>query len=203
MLFVEKRRPFTGGVFFEPFFEPIGSFRGFRIYFRPVMPYELGMKLYLLRHAKAEPGFPDAERPLAPRGREHARLLGRFLHESELFLPSVLWTSPLARAQETAELFLEEWGGKIKERRTVEQLEPEIDPEPLLGDFEVQEKDLLIVGHNPNLETLASLLLSRERTRARVRLKTCCLICLDWRPIPSFGQMGSCELRWMLDPRLL
>ncbi len=161
------------------------------------------MKVFLLRHAKAEPGFPDAARPLAARGRDHVRLLGEFLRHREQFMPSVLWCSPLARAQETADRLLDAWGGAIPQRRIVEQLEPEIDPEPLVAELEPLYKDLLIVGHNPNLETLASLLLSRERTRSRIRMKTCSLICLDWKPIPNFGQVGPCELRWMLDPRML
>ncbi|MEM8867073.1 MAG: histidine phosphatase family protein [Verrucomicrobiota bacterium] len=161
------------------------------------------MKIYLLRHAKADPGFPDSSRVLAPRGRQHASELGKFFTEDERLGPLEIWCSPLKRAQETALLFEKSWGGSILARHEVEQLEPEIDPEPLVEMISLASRDLLIVGHNPSLETLTSLLLSGERTRARVRLKTCGFICLEWNPLPNFGQFGPCELRWMFDPRLI
>ncbi|MEM1222197.1 MAG: histidine phosphatase family protein [Verrucomicrobiota bacterium] len=161
------------------------------------------MKIFLLRHAKAQPGFPDSDRRLEPEGSKHAAKLGAFLKNNPRFLPEKLWCSPLTRAQETAAVFTQSWGGSIGSPNEVEQLEPEIDPAPLVEMLSFERHDTLIVGHNPNLETLASLLISGERARSRVRLKTCCLICLQWNPLPNFGHFGPCELLWMLDPRVI
>ena len=106
------------------------------------------------------------------------------------FQPQVLWQSPLVRAQQTAHcLLIREWAvaGGVYE---IDRLEPDRDPEPLLAELECLQRDVLIVGHNPNLSLLASLLLGGERGRARVYFKTCNLLCLEWAPIPNFGQVG-------------
>ncbi|WP_269525596.1 SixA phosphatase family protein [Coraliomargarita parva] len=161
------------------------------------------MKVYLLRHAKAVPGFPDASRCLAERGRAQALAMGRFFKGKASFAPRVLWHSPLARAVETAELFLEAWGSAVSETGEMEALEPEMDPQPVIDALERCTSDILIVGHNPNLEILASQLLCEERCRSRICLKTGSMICLEWAPVSNYGQFGPCILRWMMDPRLL
>ncbi len=161
------------------------------------------MKLFLLRHAQAGAGYPDSVRELTDRGRSHARELGHFLKGNKHFQPEVLWQSPLVRAQQTAECVLSESGVAVDEVHEVDRLEPDRDPAPLLEQLDGLQRDVLIVGHNPNMSVFASVLLGGERGRARVYFKTCNLICLEWAPIPNFGQVGSCELAWMLDPRLL
>ena len=58
------------------------------------------MRLFLVRHAEAAPGEPDALRPLTPAGQATARsLAGRLAAEH---LDAVL-SSPLLRARQTAE----------------------------------------------------------------------------------------------------
>ncbi|ADE54739.1 SixA phosphatase family protein [Coraliomargarita akajimensis] len=161
------------------------------------------MKIYLLRHAKSNPGYPDATRDLSDLGRRHVRRLGAFLCQQPRFQPEVLWCSPLTRAEQTAELFEQAWGRSVADRRSVECLEPERDPTSLVERLAEHSSDVLIVGHNPNLEILASILCSGERARSRVRMKAASLLCLAWNPVPSYGQMGPCELEWLLDPRML
>jgi hypothetical protein len=29
------------------------------------------------------------------------------------------------------------------------------------------------------------------------------MACLELNPIPNYGQVGPCELSWMLDPRMI
>jgi phosphohistidine phosphatase len=58
------------------------------------------VRLFLVRHAEAAPGEPDALRPLTPAGQAAAReLAGRLAAEN---LDAVL-SSPLLRARQTAE----------------------------------------------------------------------------------------------------
>lgn len=161
------------------------------------------MKVYLLRHAKSEPGYPDATRVLAERGRSQIDGLGSFLQDQDRFRPQALWCSPLARAEETAERFLVAWGGQIHERRTVDALEPERDPSVLIEELLELDRDVLLVGHNPNIEALTSLLISGERSRAQIRVKTGVMLSLGRSLVPHYGQTGPFELQWMLDARLL
>ena len=157
------------------------------------------VKIYLLRHGKAEAGYPDVSRVLADRGRRQAHALGCFLRGQVCFRPVVVWCSPLTRAIETADCFLQAWGGVIESRSRVDALEPERDPAALLAELGALGRDVLLVGHNPNLETLASLLISGERRRARLCIKTGVLLCLDWQEVPHFGQTGpvSWRGRWI------
>lgn len=164
------------------------------------------MKVYLLRHAKAEPGYPDAGRRLAGKGRLDAERLGSFLRGKEDFRPGEAWVSPLVRAGETAGIFLQalnpEGRGPLVER-TEDLLEPERDPKPIIESLGGMGRNVLLVGHNPNLEILFSLLVSGQRSGARIHLKTCVLVCLEWLPWAAPGVSGTCSLRWILDPRLI
>ena len=58
------------------------------------------MRLFLVRHAEAAPGEPDALRPLTPGGQAFARALAKQLAAEQ---PGAVLCSPLLRARETAE----------------------------------------------------------------------------------------------------
>lgn len=58
------------------------------------------MRVFLVRHAEAVPGEPDALRPLSAAGRDAARALGEMLAGEGL---DAVVSSPLRRARETAE----------------------------------------------------------------------------------------------------
>jgi phosphohistidine phosphatase len=112
------------------------------------------MKLYLLRHAEAADGVPDAERPLTAKGIAQSKAVGQFLAERGVKFDAA-FTSPLVRAVETAELVLEEMQGKkkgVKLQKTDHLLN-----ECGTREFEVWLKELarydkvLMVGHNPTL----------------------------------------------------
>lgn len=61
-------------------------------------------RLLLLRHAKSswdDPGLPDRERPLGPRGIRDVPRIGRYL-DSHGLRPDRVWCSPAERARATA-----------------------------------------------------------------------------------------------------
>jgi phosphohistidine phosphatase SixA len=162
------------------------------------------MKVYLLRHAQAEAGYPDEDRRLTARGQGHAQLLGEWLSRSPNDLPVRILCSPLVRARETFESVVASWGdGAPREPEILDALVPEENPVQVVSVLESMQEDVLLVGHNPHLEVLASLIMSGERYRARLVLKTCVIMCFNWAPFPNHGQTGPAELRWMLDPRNL
>ena len=66
---------------------------------RPIYPGPV--RLFLVRHAEAEPGEPDELRALTARGRQQARDLGARLAAEGADGAAVV-TSPLLRARETA-----------------------------------------------------------------------------------------------------
>lgn len=161
------------------------------------------MNVYLLRHAQAEAGYPDGQRQLTVRGRSHAQLLGEFLRRSPDDLPGRVLCSSLVRARETLELVGAAWSGEpLSEPEVLESLVPEGNPLEVVSVLESMQEDVLLVGHNPSMEALSSLLMSGERCRARL-VVTCVLLCFNWSPFPNHGETGPAALRWMLDPRSL
>ena len=63
-------------------------------------------RLLLLRHAKSswdDPALADHDRPLAPRGRTAAKLIGEHLRENQIGVSLVLCSSA-RRARETLDL---------------------------------------------------------------------------------------------------
>jgi phosphohistidine phosphatase len=102
------------------------------------------MRLFLVRHAEAAPGEPDALRPLTPAGRALARELGEQLAAEE---PDAVLCSPLLRARETAELLAR-----------AANLEAEVDERlaPGAGVDDVREavigrgETVVAVGHQPD-----------------------------------------------------
>src|SRR5260221_13822701 len=69
--------------------------------------------LLLLRHAKSSwdnPGGRDFDRPLAPRGRRTAPLIGGHLRDRQL-LPDLVLCSTARRARETYDLVVPAVGG--------------------------------------------------------------------------------------------
>ena len=72
-------------------------------------------RLFLIRHAKAEPsvGRDDYERRLTDRGRADARRVAAALAARKM-LPDLLVHSGAARAKETAEIFAAEWQRQVE-----------------------------------------------------------------------------------------
>ncbi|HTT30219.1 MAG TPA: histidine phosphatase family protein [Solirubrobacteraceae bacterium] len=115
--------------------------------------------LWLLRHAEAEDGLPDDERPLTERGAMHADAAGRALAVLGVHLDACL-TSPKLRAVQTAERACEPLGVPVT-------IEPALSGEP----FDVQDLtaglgDVLLVGHDPSFS-----LLLHDLTGAQARMK--------------------------------
>jgi phosphohistidine phosphatase len=115
--------------------------------------------LWLLRHAEAEDGLPDDQRPLTERGAMQADAAGRALAVLEVHLDACL-SSPKLRAVQTAERACEPLGVQVT-------IEPALSGEP----FDVRELtaglgDILLVGHDPSFS-----LLLHDLTGTQARMK--------------------------------
>lgn len=117
------------------------------------------MLCYLVRHAHAVDSHPDQARPLSDRGRAQVRALAKFLDRSEAFTPDEIWHSPLVRARETAELLAHELKLDAKLHETA-GLRPEDDPAAIARKLAGAGRSIAVVGHEPHLGALASLLVA-------------------------------------------
>jgi phosphohistidine phosphatase len=120
------------------------------------------MELYILRHGIAHDrshGLVDAERELTEKGRKRLRKLARAMREMGLKYDLIL-TSPYARALQTAAIV-----AKVLDLADRLELSPLLEPGTsprLLIDHLAQRQGnapvVLVVGHEPMLSTVISLL---------------------------------------------
>ncbi|HEY1606958.1 MAG TPA: histidine phosphatase family protein [Allosphingosinicella sp.] len=130
--------------------------------------------LTLLRHAKSswdDPVKRDFDRPLNPRGRRAARIVGREMRNLGLAFDRIL-ASPARRVVQTIEEIASSFG----------PIEPDYDDRIYLASLRtlvelVREtpdavERLLLIGHNPGLEELTLFLAGRDGPlRAEVEIK--------------------------------
>ena len=148
------------------------------------------MKLYLLRHGKADwPNWnkPDDDRPLTEEGKGQVASVAKLL--ARLEIAPAIFTSPLPRASQTAEI-----AGKYLNRTVV--IDPLLRPgfdagtlKKLLQDF--SGDGLMVVGHEPDFTRIIFQLTGGETKLSKAGVA---LIELDVSSMKG-------ELRWLVPPK--
>ncbi|MDG3004708.1 phosphohistidine phosphatase SixA [Paludisphaera mucosa] len=159
-------------------------------------------ELYIVRHGiavdRGTPGIPDDERPLTPRGEKRMREVAAGLAALELPVDRIA-SSPLPRARRTAEILAHglrmaadvEIAAVLRAESTARDVAEWLGLQP--------EAPLMIVGHNPTLDELLSLLLLDDPRALRFEFKKGGVACLR-RP-SSDGERHVLE--WLAPPKLL
>ncbi len=119
------------------------------------------MQVFLIRHAEAIDetlALRDPHRHLTDHGRDQARALGERLRWHDC-VPTYVWSSPLVRAVQTAELVLANLGGSVGVS-SEPALAPGEDVRSLVQKLSKLGEDeiVMIVGHEPILAGLGALL---------------------------------------------
>jgi len=131
------------------------------------------MYLWLLRHAKSswdDPDLADEDRPLAPRGERAAAAMRRYLGADPI-QPSLVLCSSARRARQTLAAVLPALGTDLEVR-----IEPGLytfDASVLIERLRTvpADRSVLLVGHNPSMQDLASLLASSGDRLNELRAK--------------------------------
>ena len=121
---------------------------------RPV--YASCVRVFLVRHAEAAPGEPDALRTLTAAGRDAARALGDRLAAQK---PTAVVSSPLLRARETADLIAR--ACKLG-ATTDDSLAPGATAETLRDAARDKGETMIAVGHQPDCSEIVFELTGRE-----------------------------------------
>jgi phosphohistidine phosphatase len=124
--------------------------------------------IWLLRHAEAEEGSPDAERRLTPRGEAQSRAAGAALAAMGVSLDACV-SSPKVRAMDTARLACEHLGVEVAAEETLAG--GPFDPEEVASGY---GEEVLLVGHDPDFSMAV-----HSSTGAQVRLKKTGLAAID------------------------
>ena len=160
------------------------------------------MHLYLVRHGIAVPyGTPgvssDASRELTPVGTRKIRRNAQALAQLGVVIDEV-WTSPIARARQTAEILAEELG-LTSPVRAVDALQPDGEFSVVTGELQkhMEQAGIALVGHEPDLGQLASYLLTGVRS-SNLRFKKGGVACIE---IYDLNPPTRSQLRWLLTPK--
>ena len=137
------------------------------------------MLIYLLRHANADTeASTDDGRTLSEKGREQAATVARFCEAQELQV-SIVLTSPLPRAHQTAEPVSEALGAKLL---VCPWLSCGMNPAAALNELRAhrRHKSVMMVGREPDFSEFAAHLLGlRTPTAISIRKASLTLIELD------------------------
>jgi phosphohistidine phosphatase len=161
------------------------------------------MMLYVVRHAIAEDAAPhggDGARRLTPEGRRKMERVARGLRALGI-MPDVILTSPLVRAVETTRIVVAALRD-APEPRELDALVSDVaatDTLKALRPFS-RNRHVMIVGHEPNLSNVVSLLLTGAPGGAAMDLKKGGCAAVE---LTAFAPHGGATLLWLLPPRVL
>ncbi len=126
------------------------------------------MEIYILRHAIAEERDPhkypdDSLRPLTAKGKKRMRRIANGLAGTGISF-DIIYTSPLVRARQTANIVAAAFHVRklLHETKT---LAPDGNPEELVhlvNDLKGRVESILLVGHEPYLSDLISVLVAGD-----------------------------------------
>ena len=159
------------------------------------------MEIYILRHGIAVPrgsrGYKkDSDRPLTQEGEEKTRQIAKAMREMGLQFDLIL-SSPYIRAKDTAKIVAEELGQKVT---LTESLVPAADVRELIAEINDEKPQrVLLVGHEPDLSSLISVLISGSAD-ALIELKKGGLCKLTSDKLTS---TRCAILNWLLTPKFL
>lgn len=158
------------------------------------------MIVYFLRHANAGQKrlnpVQDDKRALDKEGIEQCRYVGRLLNGLDTHVDMIL-SSPLKRATQTAAMV----GNEIDYEQKIE-VTPALHPGSPYENFRHLLRQLsrleavMVVGHNPNMSTFLSLLVTAGLSERAIDMKKGSVARVDMSSKRS-------ELIWLVTPRLI
>lgn len=152
------------------------------------------MRLYLVRHGKAERDSPtgrDDDRPLKPKGIRQSQWLGENLAAvNPKHRPGVVLSSPVVRALDTARILQRALDVPLEVR---DELSTRADERAVLELIQAHAsaRCFLLVGHNPTLSMVVTMLATASsRPTPDLRTGECAVLALQ----PDGGLLGSASL---------
>ena len=132
--------------------------------------------VYLVRHGEAKPKDEDSERPLSEAGEDDVVRMAVWAAETGIHVAAIRHSGKL-RAQQTAEIFADQLPDAFVPQ-AVSGLAPNDDVEPIAKQLQAEQGPIMLVGHLPFLERLASLLVTGDADAPAVILDAGALLAL-------------------------
>ncbi len=154
------------------------------------------MKLYLIQHGEAKTEKEDPERSLTEMGEEEVKRVSKAAEKLNI-RPLRVYHSGKTRARQTAEMIAGRLEISAPSVQAVQGLNPNDDVKPWAERISQETEDLMIVGHLPFLEKLASLLISGNENARVVLFRYSAIVCLDQKEDRGWA------VRWILTPEMV
>lgn len=154
------------------------------------------MKLYLVQHGESKPEAEDPERSLTAKGEEETQkisIAGNNLNVR----PSKIYHSGKLRATQTAKIISKGLNLPTSSLTFAQGLNPNDDVKPWARRISEETEDLMVVGHLPFLEKLASLLLCGDEDARVVLFRYSGIVCLEKKEDKRWA------VRWILLPEMV
>ena len=154
--------------------------------------------LLILRHAKSDWGnsqLSDHDRPLNDRGKYDAPRMGAWLKHKKM-VPELIISSTAERALTTAELVAQacEFEGELRPAKNFYLAGPPTYVETLNKLPDSFER-VMVVGHNPGMEELVSLLTDKDRPLTTANVAVVELPITSWAELTIFSD-GRLKHHW-------
>lgn len=145
--------------------------------------------VYFAQHGIALASDEDETRPLSDFGHSEVRKVAACLKRHGVVVSSVFHSGKL-RAQQTADLFAQEWTAvKVSEQPG---MAPNDEPAELIAQL---DDNALYVGHLPHIQKVVSKLISGNENAATLKFKNTAVACVE------IDAQSTC-LRWFITPDL-
>ncbi len=155
------------------------------------------MNLFLIRHGKAEvksESGRDFDRELTPKGRRKIESIALRLNNLGIIFDKI-YSSPLVRAKQTAELFLHHMINECSYEIN-NSLAAGCDTKSLLDNIIFEHENIAIVGHEPDMSQILSDLCGA----VHVQFKKGGLAKISFEGQP---RIGAGRLEFLVTPKLL
>lgn len=154
--------------------------------------------LLILRHAKSDwsnSKLSDHDRPLNHRGKYDAPRMGAWLKQQEM-VPELIISSTAERALTTAEMVAQafDFDGELRTTRDFYLAGPPAYIETL-NELPDSYARVMIVGHNPGMEELLSLLTDQDRPLTTANVAVVELPIDSWADLTIFSE-GRLKHHW-------
>ncbi|MCG8568565.1 MAG: phosphohistidine phosphatase SixA [Spirochaetes bacterium] len=135
------------------------------------------MHLFLIQHGKAKSKGEDPLRGITDQGREETQRMTVFLEKLNPEIQKI-WHSSKKRSLETAKIFKEKLSKSVK-MSEYSHLNPNDSIENIVKEINGTKDSVMIVGHLPFMDKLASYLLSADEDQNIVQFKNSGIVCLE------------------------
>jgi phosphohistidine phosphatase len=161
-----------------------------------INPEGVPINLYLVQHAESKPKEEDPQRSLSDQGKTDVEKVAAFVSKHTTLKVDRILHSGKTRARQTAEV-LAKYLNPQDGISVAEGLEPLADPSIWTNRLAEEKEDLMLVGHRPHLDKLATKLVCGDTAKSVVAFQNGGLVCL------AKDDSGDWSLYWMVTPRML